>query len=113
MGGKVPAGYPQIPLKSLALVATSRLDTSRLGINDATYHNSEHPLQVTIVGRDILQGMTLCQRIEPADYLHLIVACLLHDIGYVRGILSEDTETEFVVDSSGTKVTLPRGASDA
>ncbi|TMJ83983.1 MAG: HD domain-containing protein, partial [Alphaproteobacteria bacterium] len=95
------------------LGSLARSTIEYLGMSDALYHNFEHTLQVTIVGRDILQGMTLCQRIEPADYLHLIVACLLHDIGYVRGILSEDTETEFVVDSSGTKVTLPRGASDA
>jgi predicted HD phosphohydrolase len=54
-----------------------------------------------MVGRDILQGMTLSQRIEPTDYSHLIVACLLHDIGYMRGVLSGDTETEFVVDGSG------------
>jgi 3'5'-cyclic nucleotide phosphodiesterase len=84
-----------------------------LGMSDALYHNFEHTLQVTMVGRDILQGMTLSQRIEPADYSHLIVACLLHDIGYVRGILNDDTETEFVVDGSGKKVTLPRGSSDA
>jgi hypothetical protein len=38
---------------------------------------------------------------------------LLHDIGYMRGVLSGDTETEFVVDGNGKKVTLPRGASDA
>src|SRR5438067_12498236 len=95
------------------LGSLARSTIEYLGMSDALYHNFEHTLQVTIVGRDILQGMTLCQRIEPADYLHLIVACLLHDIGYVRGILSEDTDTEFVVDSSGTKVTLPRGASDA
>jgi len=84
-----------------------------LGRSDALYHNFEHTLQVTMVGRDILQGMTLCQRIEPADYDHLIVACLLHDIGYTRGVLSGDTETEFVVDGNGKKITLPRGASDA
>jgi hypothetical protein len=84
-----------------------------LASSDALYHNYEHTLQVTIVGRDILAGMTLTQRIEPTDYTHLIVACLLHDIGYMRGILSDDTETEFVVDESGRKVTLPRGASDA
>ena len=84
-----------------------------LARSDALYHNYEHTLQVTIVGRDILAGMTLTQRIDPFDYLHLIVSCLLHDIGYVRGILSGDTETEFVVDASGTKITLPRGASDA
>ena len=84
-----------------------------LARSDALYHNFEHTLQVTMVGRDILQGMTLSQRIEPSDYSHLIVACLLHDIGYMRGILSGDTETEFVVDASGKRITLPRGASDA
>jgi HD domain len=81
--------------------------------SDALYHNYEHTLQVTMVGRDILQGMMMCQRIEPEDYGHLIVACLLHDIGYVRGVLSGDTETEFVVDAGGKKIGLARGASDA
>src|SRR5258705_2437764 len=80
--------------------------------SDALYHNYEHTLQVTIVGRDILHGMMISQRIEPADYSHLIVACLLHDIGYVRGVLSGDTETEFVVDAGGKKIRLARGASD-
>src|SRR3954467_4015616 len=84
-----------------------------LAMSDALYHNFEHTLQVTMVGRDILQGMMLTQRIEPDDYSHLIVACLLHDIGYVRGILSDDTEAEFVVDEKGNKISLPRGASDA
>src|SRR5260221_13580660 len=84
-----------------------------LARSDALYHNFEHTLQVTMVGRDILEGMTLSQRIEPTDYSHLIVACLLHDIGYVRGVLSGDTETEFVVDGSGKRITLARGASDA
>jgi hypothetical protein len=84
-----------------------------LARSDALYHNFEHTLQVTMVGRDILEGMTLSQRIEPTDYSHLIVACLLHDIGYMRGVLSGDTETEFVVDGNGKTITLPRGASDA
>jgi hypothetical protein len=84
-----------------------------LARSDALYHNYEHTLQVTMVGRDILEGMTLSQRIEPTDYSHLIVACLLHDIGYMRGVLSGDTETEFVVDESGKRITLPRGSSDA
>jgi hypothetical protein len=84
-----------------------------LGSSDALYHNFEHTLLVTMVGRDILQGLALSQRIEPADYGHLIVGCLLHDIGYMRGILSGDTETEFVVEQSGKTVMLARGASDA
>src|SRR5450759_3111418 len=84
-----------------------------LARSDALYHNFEHTLQVTMVGRDILQGMTLSQRIEPADYSHLIVACLLQYMGYMRGVVSGDTETEFVVNESCEKGTLPRGASDA
>src|SRR5450755_3343177 len=99
--------------KAERLGSLARSTIECLARSDALYHNYEHTLQVTMVGRDILQGMTLSQRIEPADYSHLIVACLLHDIGYMRGVLSGDTETEFVVNESGEKVTLPRGASDA
>ncbi|MBR0799595.1 HD domain-containing protein [Bradyrhizobium jicamae] len=84
-----------------------------LGRSDALYHNLEHTFLVTLVGRDILQGLSLSHRIEPDDYSHLICACLLHDIGYVRGILNGDTETEFVIDEEQKKVALVRGASDA
>jgi hypothetical protein len=84
-----------------------------LGRSDALYHNLEHTMLVTSVGRDILRGRIMTERIEPADYDHLIVACLLHDIGYVRGVLSGDTRTEFVIDKTGKTVSLPRGASDA
>jgi hypothetical protein len=48
-----------------------------LGRSDALYHNLEHTMLVTMVGRDILRGRTLTERIEAADYDHLIVACLL------------------------------------
>src|SRR3989449_5791266 len=95
------------------LGALARSTIECLARSDALYHNFEHTLQVTMVGRDILEGMNLSQRIEPTDYSHLIVACLLHDIGYMRGVLSGDTESEFVVDDSGKTITLPRGASDA
>jgi hypothetical protein len=81
--------------------------------SDALYHNYEHTMLVTMVGRDILRGRVLKQRIEPQDYSHLICACLLHDIGFVRGVLNGDSRTEFVIDQAGTKVSLPRGASDA
>jgi hypothetical protein len=99
--------------KAERLSSLARSTIECLGRSDALYHNLEHTLLVTMVGRDILQGFSLSHRIDPADYLHLICACLLHDIGYVRGILSGDTETEFVIDKDHTKITLPRGASDA
>lgn len=95
------------------LGSAARATIECLAKSDALYHNYEHTLQVTMVGCDILHGMMVSQRIEPTDYAHLIVACLLHDIGYVRGILSGDTETEFVIDDKGNKITLARGASDA
>src|SRR5258707_3741155 len=65
-----------------------------------------------MVGRDILQGLTMSRRIEPSDYLHLILACLFHDIGYVRGALSGDTRDEFAVSADARRITLPRGPSD-
>jgi hypothetical protein len=95
------------------LSSLARSTMECLGRSDALYHNLEHTMLVTMVGRDILRGRTLTERIEAADYDHLIVACLLHDIGYVRGVLNGDTQTEFVVDESGRTVTLPRGSSDA
>jgi hypothetical protein len=95
------------------LGAAARATIECLARSDALYHNYEHTLQVTMVGCDILHGMMMSQRIEPADYGHLIVACLLHDIGYVRGVLSGDTETEFVIDGKGKTVALQRGSSDA
>jgi hypothetical protein len=68
---------------------------------------------VTLAGRDILIGRALLAPTTPDDYAHLMVACLLHDIGYVRGILKDDDANGYVVDAAGGKVKLPRGSSDA
>lgn len=95
------------------LGSLARITIECIGRSDALYHNYEHTWLVTMVGRDILQGLRMSRRIELADYTHLIAACLLHDIGYVRGVLSGDTADEFVIDSNGGRITLPRGASDA
>ncbi len=80
------------------LGALARITIECIGRSDALYHTFEHTMLVTMVGRDILRGRTLANRIQPADYSHLITACLLHDIGFVRGVLSGDTKTEFVID---------------
>src|SRR6202042_1682746 len=95
------------------LGALARTTIECIARSDALYHTYEHTMLVSMVGRDILRGRTLAHRIQPQDYAHLIVACLLHDIGFVRGVLSGDTKTEFVIDQSGKTITLPRGASDA
>lgn len=99
--------------KAERLDGAARMALECLGRSDALYHNVEHTFLVTLVGRDILHGRMMTERLEPDDYSHLIVACLLHDIGYVRGILKGDGRDHFVVDANGTTVTLLRGASDA
>jgi len=47
----------------------------------------EHTFLVTLVGLDIMRGRSLSERIAPDEFNHVLIACLLHDIGYVRGIL--------------------------
>lgn len=91
----------------------ARIALESIGNSDALYHNIEHTMLVTMAGHDILRGRALHCHMPASDYAHLIVACLTHDIGYVRGILLEDDEDGLVVDSAGHKIQLPRGASDA
>jgi hypothetical protein len=99
--------------KAERLGSAARIALECIGKSDALYHNVEHTFLVTLVGRDILHGRILTERLEPDDYTHLLAACLLHDIGYVRGVLRGDGGGRFVVDESGRTVTLERGASDA
>ena len=93
--------------------AAARIALECIGNSDALYHNVEHTLLVTLAGHDILRGRALHSHMTADDYAHVIIACLLHDIGYVRGLFKDDDEEGFVIDSTGSKVTLPRGSSDA
>jgi len=62
---------------------------------------------MTFKGRALLKPST------PTDYSNFIVACLTHDIGYIRGVVKGDKDDGYVVDSTGRKISLPRGSSDA
>lgn len=93
--------------------SVARIALECIGNSDALYHNVEHTMAVTLVGHDILRGRALHDNVPAGDYAHLIIACLTHDIGYVRGILPGDGEDGYVVNALGDKVALPRGASDA
>jgi hypothetical protein len=93
--------------------SVARIALECIGNSDALYHNVEHTMLVTLAGHDIMRGRALQSNLSASDYAHLIIACLTHDIGYVRGVLVGDDEEGFVVDAAGGKVKLPRGASDA
>ena len=68
---------------------------------------------VTLAGHDIFKGRALLKPSTPTDYSNFIVACLAHDIGYVRGVVKGDKDDGYVIDGTGRKISLPRGSSDA
>lgn len=93
--------------------SVARIALECIGNSDALYHNVEHTMLVTLAGHDIMRGRALHSHMPASDYAHFIIACLTHDIGYVRGILPGDGDNAYVVDDGGKTVDLPRGASDA
>ena len=93
--------------------SAARLAIECIGNSDALYHNVEHTMLVTLVGYDILKGRRLLTETNASDFAHVIVACLCHDIGYVRGILNGDSADGYIIDAKGNKTELSRGSSDA
>jgi len=93
--------------------SVARIALECIGNSDALYHNVEHTMLVTLAGHDILRGRALHAHMSAEDYAHVIIACLTHDIGYVRGLFKGDDENGYVVDAAGRKVLLARGSSDA
>ena len=91
----------------------AKLALECIGNSDALYHDVEHTMLVTLAGHDIFKGRALLMPATPTDYANFIVACLTHDIGYVRGVVKGDEDDRYVVDARGRKVSLPRGSSDA
>ena len=96
-----------------AVPNAARMALEVIGNSDALYHNVEHTMLVTLAGHDILRGRGLHTHITASDYAHVIIACLYHDIGYIRGVLRDDDEDGFVIDATGQKIGLSRGSSDA
>src|SRR5262245_40934096 len=91
----------------------ARLALECIGNSDALYHKVEHTMLVTLAGHDIFKCRALLKPSTPTDYSNFIVACLAHDIGYVRGVVKGDKDDGYVIDGTGRKISLPRGSSDA
>ncbi|NEO25527.1 MAG: metal-dependent phosphohydrolase [Kamptonema sp. SIO4C4] len=84
--------------------------------SDALYHNVEHSILVTLVGQEILRGKHIREGgVSCEDWLHLIIALLCHDIGYVKGVCRQDDERQrlYATGKNGEKVHLQAGCSDA
>jgi hypothetical protein len=91
----------------------ARLTLECIGNSDALYHNIEHTLLVTLAGHDILTGRALLRPTTATDYANFVLACLTHDIGYVRGVVQGDEDDCYIADLAGGTIRLPRGSSDA
>ena len=95
------------------LSGATRLVLERIGNSDALYHDIEHTMMVTQVGQEIIRGRLMSEALVPEDWLHYTCALLVHDIGFVRGVIKGDTSDTVVINEAGDTFTPPRGASDA
>ena len=93
------------------LRATAKLALERIAATDALYHDELHTLFVADVGQAILRGRAMVEPVSREGWLHLTVATLLHDVGYLRGVCPGDGR--YVIDGAGNTVAAPRGATDA
>lgn len=92
----------------------ARAALSRIARSDALYHDLAHTMSVVLAGLDILQGKQIVDGgVTSADWMHMSIALLCHDIGYIRGICRNDAPPDYVIDESGATVQLLPGASDA
>jgi hypothetical protein len=110
MGGRFGSTHADL---TQLIPSAGQLALECIGNSDALYHNVEHTMLVTLAGWDIMRGRALLKPTDASDFAHVILACLFHDIGYVRGILQGDDSDGYVIDTKGGKISLPRGSSDA
>jgi len=101
-------------LDLFSLIATQTLEA--IANCDAPYHNLEHTVQVVLVGQEILYGKHLCKElVSPREWLHFIVSLLCHDIGYLKGICSQDciVENTFATGVDGRSINISPTATGA
>ena len=91
-----------------------RLALENIANSDALYHDVEHTIMVTSVGQAILEGKHLCEGgVTPRDWLHVILALLCHDIGYVKGICRADHGNCVATGNGAETMELSSGGTDA
>ncbi len=106
--------YSDIDSQFGNIVAWSgRLALENIANTDALYHNVEHTIMVTLVGKAILEGKHLREGgVTPKDWLHFTIALLCHDIGYVKGVCRNDKDGAFATGVAEETVILPPGGTD-
>ncbi len=98
----------------LELIKTAAIEAiDRIANSNASYHNVEHTMYVTTTGQTILKGKNQESAITPRDLLHITLALLFHDIGFVRGACKRDTENSYYSGVGNEMIPHKRGNTDA
>ncbi len=109
--------YRNSPLNHLDLVnSIAHLTLRQIATSDAPYHNVEHTVLVTLTGQAILQGKLMQEgNVSSEDWLHMILALLCHDIGYVKGVCHQDKLEDrlFTIGKDGEQLYLTSSTTDA
>jgi hypothetical protein len=118
IGDRLEESYQRVfgsyePLYPKIISTSARIALEHIANSDALYHDVMHTIQVALVSQEILRGKHLVSRVTPEDWLHFTIAALFHDIGYVRGICSGDSQGSYVINEAGDTISPPRGATDA
>jgi len=91
-----------------------RLALENIANSDALYHNMEHTILVTLVGQAILEGKHLCEGgVTPSDWMHVTIALLCHDIGYVRGVCRRDRPGVYATGIGDATIAIGSTGTDA
>ena len=95
---------------------TGRLALESIANSDILYHNVEHTIMVSLVGQSILKGKHLRDGgVTPKDWLHVMMALLCHDIGYVKNVCrrDDDPNSRFATGIGDEMFDVPAGGTDA
>ena len=102
-------------LTNLTILSTlSEQALQTIALSNAPYHDVNHTMMVVSVGNEILTAKKITDKnLSAYDWMHFIIASLYHDIGYFRGLCSEDKDGEYVKNISGETIKLSKEATDA
>ena len=107
--------YSDLDPENINIVSwAAQLALENIGNSDLLYHNVEHTMFVTLAGQSILEGRHLIEGgVTPNDWMHVMLALLCHDIGYVRGVCQKDAGLVCCTGVGDERVTLPPGCTDS
>jgi hypothetical protein len=90
-----------------------RLSLENISNSDALYHDMDHTIMVSLAGLSIIEGKHLREGgVTPNDWMHYMIAVLLHDIGYVKGVCKRDAGNMFATGADDELVHISPDGTD-